>query len=270
MAQLAFFSCAAHLRPSLPALPPSSPPPTSRCHVGPCCHHPPQAAPGSNPIAPPLSPCRPRTRAPLLPWARAPGFSSAYKGRRRVRRVNFSPNPSYPRFRAAAAANPSSAAAVDSPPCRLPAVVKPPRSSVARWGSHRCSLLPSSCSRSLRRARRLSLLREPAALLCCAPPSPTESLPWCPSSIAHAAGVVLVWAALGIESPSSGLVELAGVLVRAAAPVALSAAAIYAGAAAAAWSLADGPDRSSRGVKSAAYRSTDLLGIVLHKNPCSF
>jgi hypothetical protein len=39
---------------------------------------------------------------------------------------------------------------------------------------------------------------------------------------------------LGIESPSSGLVELAGVLVRVAAPVALSAAAIYAGAAAAA------------------------------------
>jgi hypothetical protein len=40
------------------------------------------------------APCRPRTRASLLSWARAPGFSSAYKGCRRVRRVVFFLNPS--------------------------------------------------------------------------------------------------------------------------------------------------------------------------------
>jgi hypothetical protein len=58
------------------------PPPVSRRQVGPGGHLPPQVAPGSNPTAPPLSPRRSRTRAPLLPWARAPGPSSAYKSRR--------------------------------------------------------------------------------------------------------------------------------------------------------------------------------------------
>jgi hypothetical protein len=136
-AQLAFSAA----QPSLLSQPRSSPsaqirpaPPLyslRRCQVGPGGHPRPPAGSRAEPDRA-LHLGRVASPAPRSFLARTPRPPSAYKGRRRVRRIDFSPNPSYPCFRAAAAANPSLAASVDSPPRRLPAVVKPPRSSVAR------------------------------------------------------------------------------------------------------------------------------------------
>jgi hypothetical protein len=102
-----------------------------RCQVGPGGHPRPPAGSRAEPDRA-LHLGRVASPAPRSFLACTPRPPSAYKGCRHVHRVDFSPDLSYPRFRAAAAANPSSAAAVDTPPRRLPTVVKPPRSSVAR------------------------------------------------------------------------------------------------------------------------------------------
>jgi hypothetical protein len=73
-AQLAFSALQpSQLTPAARCGPRRLPPPVSRRQVGPGGRLPPQAAPGSDPTAPPLSLHRSCTRAPLHPWARASG-----------------------------------------------------------------------------------------------------------------------------------------------------------------------------------------------------